>query len=190
MLLFTACFQETHEGTLMLSEEAKSWIPFNGGETRLFVSTSGDTLDFQAGEKTSFFNTVQIDCKNGLFVAKCRHADVERQVLTFSKEGSPYTLDYLLHKEKDKEGEYDVLEVMLRDENYGRINIIKDVYWTGRGLFGPGTPQDSLVLNGNTFYEVYVSSQEQPPLRLFLTQQQGVVGFVLNQEDEVWTLNP
>lgn len=191
IILIVSCEPKSiNSGQYILSDASRSFIPFSGDETVVFMVDDTTTLEFYEAGVENYFETVRYKSENNgiLSTQEDYYADVERLKVTFVSDSSEWIIKYLLEKHMTEIGEYDMLKVILTDEKYYEIMLKKVVYKEAEWAYGETFyEKPSVSINGSTFLNVLNWLQDKRPLSIYYTKTQGVVGFRLTPE-EIWSL--
>ncbi|MCD4736881.1 MAG: hypothetical protein K8R53_12625 [Bacteroidales bacterium] len=162
-----------------LTDTALSWIPFNGSETVIFESDSGEIAFYGTGYESFYENVRYMSDQSGFFkLQEDYYAEMERRTLVFISESSDYIITYYLERNKSEVGAWDELRVTIADGFYYDNEIKVVPYKSFDWEFGVSGRKPQLNLNGTLFTNVYFNEQERRPQFLYLNQQFGVVGYM------------
>lgn len=190
-LLLTSCEpKDINSGKYSFSSASKSFIPFKGGERIVFMVNDTTNLEFyEAGIEDYYENVRYKSDQSGFFSAQNDYyADVERLIVTFVSDSSEFVIKYVLEKNMTEIGEYDMLKIIMTDEKYYQIMLKRVVYKEKSWEYGETyVEKPSVSINGSTFLNILLWTQDKRPLSIYYNKTQGVVGFRLTPE-EIWSL--
>lgn len=125
LFLFSASFLMSCGQTNRLSDEDYKWMPYNGNETLVFKSNTGDTDTIFLLKKDTLLAYPEAQALNGIKYETvsifCKHID------PWSPEGKHrYLENYFLNLEKAKDN-YAEIEILLsaKDANFYRLSSIR-----------------------------------------------------------------
>lgn len=182
--------KETSTGTLELSSDSKSWIPFNGNESVTFKFDTTIAVYKGVGKESYFENLRYMSDQSGFItMQEDYYADLERITVAFESTSSPYFLNYFLEKSKGETGEWDMLYVTIADGDYYKNQLRLAVYETDEYNKGEiFNYQASKNLNGQVFTDVYYWTQKQRPFELYYTKSQGIIAYKTSS-NELWVIS-
>jgi len=196
LLLTTSCFHcpdDEKIGELELTSKSKSFIPYQGDQTLIFISETGEELSFKShdGGIREENNKISIYKKCTEFKydgdSTYQYFDSESIFAVYFSEDGTLVINIGLYTNilrPETETFYDKLVVdVTREGTIGRAEIVTDIRFEGdyeESEFNIDSPFEyvsSVTLNGVTYTDIY-QSELFGDARIFYNKTQGLVGFI------------
>lgn len=176
-IISSACTRKAYKGRLELSDTAKTWLIYKGGEQILFQEANGDSMMLAAGAMKEGSTREIVGCnESNLIGTVCDEYDFINEKVTLTGSNG-LTFQYFLYTKKVNSTKWDLCKVSLLENNVSKANAVREVSENGLPHSEVSFNYfDTLQLNGKKFPEVHGSTQNQG-YTIYFTHKDGVVGF-------------